>query len=178
MTIMLPTGQHISPGVVTFHRRLIEVTECWMFGELIETKTVSDETFDMLLEEPEEGRRADFEFDGKTFIVIRDDDEDFWGPDGKEGFLAWTKKKNREDLEDLAERHGWEIDSSGAPMQPGKVFSIASLAAENKPLMAHIMVELGVFKSVGEAKRNGWDKPLEEGAFTVTKKKIRFRVVP
>lgn len=29
--------------------------------------------------------------------------------------------------------------------------------------MAHVMKALGAFKSVGDAKRNGWDKPIEEG---------------
>lgn len=31
--------------------------------------------------------------------------------------------------------------------------------------MAHLLSRLGKFKSVGEAKRNGWDKPIPTGWF-------------
>lgn len=31
--------------------------------------------------------------------------------------------------------------------------------------MAHLLCRLGKFKSVGEAKRNGWDKPIPTGWF-------------
>jgi len=40
--------------------------------------------------------------------------------------------------------------------------------------MAHIMHEVGIFKSVTEARKNGWDKPIAPGFqhMTVTKRKI------
>lgn len=34
---------------------------------------------------------------------------------------------------------------------------------ESDKTMAHLLVRLGKFKSVGEAKRNGWDKPVPFG---------------
>lgn len=45
--------------------------------------------------------------------------------------------------------------------------------------MAHIMHAANIFKSVSEAKRNGWDKPIPHGfqALTVTKKKIRIFIL-
>ena len=39
------------------------------------------------------------------------------------------------------------------------------------------MFELGIFKSVNEAKRNGWNKPIELGDFCVTKRKISFEII-
>lgn len=72
---------------------------------------------------------------------------------------------------------GHEVNAQGEPLARPRVFSIAELAAEKKTLMAHVMVELGVFASVGQAKKNGWDRPLELGTFTVTRRGIRFEIV-
>ena len=44
-------------------------------------------------------------------------------------------------------------------------------------LMAHVMHKAGVFPSIGQARKNGWDRPIEVGSWTVTKKKIRIEVV-
>jgi tyrosyl-tRNA synthetase len=57
------------------------------------------------------------------------------------------------------------------------VFSKSTLESQNKKLMAHVVVEAGVFNSVSDAKRNGWDKPIETGDFCLTKRKVRFKVV-
>ena len=40
--------------------------------------------------------------------------------------------------------------------------------------MAHVMHAAGIFKSVGEARRNGWNKPIPDGYqhLIVTKRKI------
>lgn len=69
-----------------------------------------------------------------------------------------------------------EFDGRGEAICPMISFSKSALEADKKNLMAHIMFDLGIFKSVGEAKRNGWDKPIELGEFCVTKKKIKFEV--
>lgn len=37
--------------------------------------------------------------------------------------------------------------------------------------MAHIMVESGIFKGVNEAKKNGWNKPVEKGEFFLKKRR-------
>jgi hypothetical protein len=70
-----------------------------------------------------------------------------------------------------------EFDHNGEAICPIKTFSMKKLQEENKNTMAHIMFELGIFKSVGEARKNGWNKPLELGEFCVTKKKIKFEVI-
>jgi len=49
----------------------------------------------------------------------------------------------------------------------------------DREIMAHLMARAGIFKSVGEARRNGWDKPIPPGYtdMFVTKKKIRLTIV-
>ena len=41
-------------------------------------------------------------------------------------------------------------------------------------LMAHAMHRAGIFSSITQARKNGWDKPIEKGTFVVTKKKIQI----
>jgi hypothetical protein len=57
--------------------------------------------------------------------------------------------------------------------RPGPIFT-----APEGWRMAHVLKALGAFQSVGEAKRNGWDKPLEEGMrdHVVRVRKIRGNV--
>jgi hypothetical protein len=45
--------------------------------------------------------------------------------------------------------------------------------------MAHIMQAAGIFKSVTEAKKNGWDKPIDRGFQhqVVTKRKIHIWIL-
>jgi len=49
---------------------------------------------------------------------------------------------------------------------------------EEKDIMAHLMTKAGIFKSVSDARRNGWDKPIPKG-FTdlrIGKKKTRITI--
>jgi hypothetical protein len=45
--------------------------------------------------------------------------------------------------------------------------------------MAHIMHAAGIFPSVTQAKKNGWDKPISHGFsdFVVTKQKIKIYIL-
>lgn len=178
MKITFPTGQFISSGPQVIHTRHEEIVESWMMGELVETTKVVDLSHDIMIQEPAPGTRGTFAFADRTFTVVRDDDVAFWDdPDGKAGFLDGVRQSHLSSINELAEEHGWEIDAHGNPLPPPQVFSITELNADNKTTMAHVMALLGVFKSVGEARRNGWDKPLELGDHCVTKRKIRFRIV-
>lgn len=58
----------------------------------------------------------------------------------------------------------------------GLVFSLSDFADVKNPLMAHVMAKAGIFPSVGQARKNGWNKPLTEGEWTLTKKKIKVTV--
>jgi len=42
--------------------------------------------------------------------------------------------------------------------------------------MAHVMHKAGIFPSVSQARKNGWDRPIEVGQWSVTKKKIKVEV--
>lgn len=186
-TLLFPTGRFIGPGTHAFTFKVETTEENWFFGELIETVTVTQDIVQLTVPEPEPGCRPWFFHEAlgdpekagteDGFIVVRDDDEAFWGEGGKSGFMARLIQRNREDIAALAKQHGWDLDSEGLPLPPIQTFSKAAFEAENKKLMAHIIVEVGIFKSVGDAKRNGWDKPIETGDFCLTKRKVRFKVV-
>lgn len=77
-------------------------------------------------------------------------------------------------LLDGMDRGWWEIDPINmVPTRPAIKVSIADMQAQNKPLMAHLMADLGFFPSVGQARKNGWDKPLELGRHELGPKKKR-----
>lgn len=185
--LLFPTGRFISPGSHSFTVKVEKIEENWMFGELIETVTITQEIIQIDVPEPEPGCRPWFFHESMGdpeeasiedgFIVVRDDDADFWLESSKTAFLERIEQRNRERIAALAEQHGWDLDADGLPLPQIQTFSKAAFEAENKKLMAHIIVEVGIFKSVGDAKRNGWDKPIETGDFCLTKKKVRFKVV-
>lgn len=177
-TVTFPTSKSISPGVkeIRFKERI--ETDIWWMGNFIETKVeFVDGLFSVDVQDPGQGNRGSIQILDRTFEIIRDDDEDFWGPEGRECFVRFLNWKIREDISDLAEQFGWDLDADGMPLPGAVVFSKSELESQGKTLMAHIMAELKIFPSVGQARKNGWDKPLQLGEFTVTKKKIRFRVV-
>lgn len=43
--------------------------------------------------------------------------------------------------------------------------------------MAHVMVQLGVFPSMTQARKNNWDKPIVLGEQFLTKKRIHVNIV-
>jgi hypothetical protein len=176
--ITFPVSQHISPGHKQFRFQESVEHEKWHMGFLISTTTeVIDGIIGADVPDPGEGNRGTFQVLDRTFTVIRDDDEDFWGTGGRNVWLDNLREKSRRDIATLAAQFGWDLDENGMPLPPSAVFSISEMQAEGKTLMAHIMAELKIFPSVGQARKNGWDKPLVVGDYTVTKKKIRFKVI-
>ena len=230
-TVVFPTGKTISPGFQHFHTKRIDIHEMWVWGEIVDTK---EEVVELIhgVDVPDPGfvddddvpsLRGSFSFLDKTWMVVRDDDEEFWGlestchpikemrtvfktfikedgtrevqsheaeieianPDdprcrrwkfftgGKAAWLARIDEKNRAFLEAGASAGWWDIGPDGNPQKPAIKVSIAAMAAEHKTLMAHLMVDLGLFPSVGQAKKNGWDRPLELGRHELGPKKKR-----
>jgi len=168
----------------------VEIEEVWWMGHLIEEKEVvihEDHGVvipDPGLDGPEDDEnswpvRGTFTFMDKTWIVVRDDDIGFWGfLDGyaltKQEWLLTTKMKSDNFLIEGMNRGWWEIDPVNmVPTRPAIKVSIADMVAQNKTLMAHLMVDLGFFPSVGQARKNGWDKPLELGRHELGPKKKR-----
>lgn len=96
-------------------------------------------------------------------------------PEEHAAFLAEIRERNRQDTLRGAELGWWDVDDQGNMLAPPIVVDSAKLP-ENA-VMAHVMAEAGIFPSISQARKNGWDKPLTKGMFTVTKKKIRIKVV-
>jgi len=58
---------------------------------------------------------------------------------------------------------------------PGaQIFKISDFP-ENT-LLAHVMFKAGIFPSVGQARKNGWNIPICIGVWEVTKKKIKIEI--
>lgn len=51
------------------------------------------------------------------------------------------------------------------------------LEGNNFQSMAHIMVHAGVFDSITNARKNGWNKPVTIGDIEIKKKNMRIRII-
>lgn len=173
--VVFPTSNFISPGLHTIQVETSVEKENWWMGHFIDSTV--EKSIEMVDFEVPNNPRGTITFVDKTFTIILDSDEEFWGVGGKEVWLTNLKEETRQRTAQLAAQFGWDLDERGNPLPPPVIFSKSELEADNKPLMAHIMAELKIFPSVGQARKNGWDKPLELGDHTVTKKKIRFRII-
>lgn len=70
-----------------------------------------------------------------------------------------------------------DVDLFMGPVEPDKDGPFITF--DDTWIMAHIMHAAGIFKSVGDARRNGWNKPIPHG-FTreiVTKRKIHVFIL-
>jgi hypothetical protein len=98
-------------------------------------------------------------------------------PAERDVFIAGVKAKHRETIE-LGIRLGWweGVGANGDPIAPAIVIKISELE-EHETLMAHVIAKQGFFTSVNEAKKNGWNKPVETGEFWFRKKTVCLRIV-
>jgi len=95
-------------------------------------------------------------------------------PNKLETFVSAIKARNWDGLVFGSEQGWWEIDDNGQMVGPAIKFKLSEFP-ENA-LMAHVVAKLGIFPSVGQARKNGHDKPIELGLHIFTKKKIRVVV--
>jgi len=78
---------------------------------------------------------------------------------------------------ELGVRMGWWEDwDRNGPVDATQTFRMSQFGDE--PQLAHILVELKIFPSLTQARKNGFDKPLTLGDHVFTKRKIRARVIP
>jgi len=98
-------------------------------------------------------------------------------PEEHAAFVAEIKERNQEGVIEGHLNGWWDLDENGNMAAPAQVFKISDFTDVKNPLMAHVMVAMGIFPSVGQARKNGWDNPLVVGEWTVTKKKIRVKVI-
>lgn len=85
--------------------------------------------------------------------------------------LARSSPPRAERIEQLRQMFGWDFDEHGEPLPPIVSFTLDQLRAEGCNSMAFAVHRAapGKFASIGEAKRNGWNKPLEIGEWTIGK---------
>lgn len=92
-------------------------------------------------------------------------------------FVELNVRKNKW-LAEMATLGWWDLkeDESGdlVPVSKAKVVFISDFP-ENAT-MAHVMHSCGLFKSIGDARRNGWNRPIEVGVFTVGKLKTQIKI--
>jgi len=78
---------------------------------------------------------------------------------------------------ELGVRIGWWEDwDQAGPIDFPQTFKMSQFGDE--PQLAHVLVELKIFPSLTQARKNGFDKPLTLGDHVFTKRKIRARVIP
>lgn len=97
-------------------------------------------------------------------------------PEEHAAFLAKIRQSNQEGVIEGFLNGWWDLDDDGNMAAPAIVFKLSDFADINTPLLAHVMAKANIFPSVGQARKNGWGKPLTIGEWCVTKKKIRIRV--
>lgn len=96
-------------------------------------------------------------------------------PEERKDFLSEIRERNREAAIEGWLDEWWDLDENFEPISLPHIIKASDLPLN--ALMAHVLHQAGIFKSVGEAKKNGWNKPIEFGDLMVTKRKIRIRVV-
>lgn len=98
-------------------------------------------------------------------------------PERLEQFLHQLKEKHNEFMQ-VGMQSGWwsDVTERGDPVPNAVVVDKAILSPE-QTTMAHILAELGWFQSVTEARKNGWNKPIELGEFWFFKKTKCLKVI-
>lgn len=98
-------------------------------------------------------------------------------PELKEAFLADIHQRNQDAVIEGFLEGWWELVEDGQMKSPPLVFKLSDFAEVKNPLMAHVMAKAEIFKSIGQARKAGWNKPITIGEWTVTKKKIIIKVI-
>lgn len=83
----------------------------------------------------------------------------------RRGWLEGIIAKNRADMRRLFPDH--PFDENGEPLPKPFVASVG-----DAPTIAALWAKFGVFKSVGEAKRNGWNVPVTAGTHNCGRRTI------
>ena len=65
----------------------------------------------------------------------------------------------------------WELDENLDPVK------LVQVTLNSFPSMSHMMEHHKMFPSVSEARKNGWNRPMEIGEFLLKKKRVLFRIV-
>lgn len=151
-----------------------------------------------LTEQQERNRQTDLENQRRV------EEQRQWDRDHPEEAAArdeTIREQNRLNMLKGIEWEWWEsVDAKGNPVPWPEVFVLSTreirqfiwksasninlngwktigVLEERENTMAHLLARLGVFDSISDAKRNGWDKPIVEGEFWLQKRTKRVMVV-
>ncbi|NJO61082.1 MAG: hypothetical protein HC836_23310 [Richelia sp. RM2_1_2] len=117
-------------------------------------------------------RAANEEHFRRHVALVREKETD---PSIQERFMAELRQRQCDDLIDGFFEGWWDLDENGQRLAPAQKFKMSDFPSN--ALMAHVIAAAGIFPSVSQARKNGWDTPLVPGEFLVTKKKIRIVVL-
>lgn len=93
-----------------------------------------------------------------------------------EEFLAHARQQSIEGAHRGVREGWWEsVNERGEPVPFPIEVSVSSLPAN--ATMAHALAKAGVFSSVSEARKNGWNKPIELGLVEFKRNKKRVMIV-
>lgn len=89
-------------------------------------------------------------------------------------FEAYARDAQDTYLRDMAVIGWWDIENDRGSLRAlGKPIEIDITDLPEDALMAHAMHAAGLFESIGEARRNGWNKPIAAGLYAVGKPRRR-----
>lgn len=91
-------------------------------------------------------------------------------------FKTWLHDLNKLGMENGV-KEGWWEDYDDNPLPKPVRFKISDLN-ETERTFAHILVNIGVFPSLSQARKNGYNKGLEPGEFWFSKRKKRVIIEP
>ena len=87
----------------------------------------------------------------------------------KHEFILALRRRNLVGLEHGHRQGWWQAYTTEGPLPPVRRIASADFVGKT---MAHVMAEVGFFPSVGQARKNGWDRPVETGRFKVGKNNV------
>ena len=94
----------------------------------------------------------------------------------KEAFLLRMHLRSRKKLEELRDLGLFDFDPETLEaVEFPKILKLSELPPN--PTTAHVAVALGIFPSITQARKNGWNEPLVPGEFEFTKKRKRVLIV-
>lgn len=93
-----------------------------------------------------------------------------------EEFLEHARQKSIEGAHRGVREGWWEsVNERGEPV-PFPIKVLASSLPANAT-MAHALAKANIFTSISEARKNGWNKPLEFGLLEFKRKKMRVQII-
>ena len=145
------------------------------------TKRMGEATMQWISDNPEEWRAIEHRCLGLDEFGRTETEQmidDFLGYDPLPRGTEWFNESRHDRSLEFGIAVGWWAGRTddGDPIRHPKVIKISELE-EHETLMAHIVAKEGFFKSVNDAKKNGWNKPVETGDFWFKKKTVCLRIV-